>query len=90
MMKKLGRIIPTCQQLCYSHGHQLVIQDVLYQKQLKKTEEICSCTSETDEHEEMELFDDFNNDGYIVSESMDPQNALALNFDISKNSNQSV
>ena len=78
MMKKLGKIIPTSQQLCYAHGLQLVIQDVFYQKQL------CSSTSETDEDEDMEMFDDFNDDGFIVSESMDPQNALALNFDISK------
>ena len=44
----------------------------------------CFSTSETDEDEDMEMFDDFNDDGCIVSESMDPQNALALNFDISK------
>ncbi|KAI6658311.1 hypothetical protein LOD99_15580 [Oopsacas minuta] len=82
MMKKLGKIIPTSQQLCYAHALQLVIQDVIYQKQLSETEEIYSSTSETDE--DMEMFDDFNDDGFIVSESMDPQNALALNFDISK------
>ena len=83
-MKKLGRIVPTCQKLCYTHGLQLVIQDVFNQKQLSETEEICSNTNETDEDEDMEMFDDFNDDGFIVSESMDPQNALALNFDISK------
>ena len=33
MMKKLGRIIPTCQQLCYAHGLQLVIQDVFLSKE---------------------------------------------------------
>ena len=32
----------------------------------------------------MEMFEDFNDDGFIVSESKDPQNALAINFDISK------
>ena len=32
----------------------------------------------------MGMFEDFNDDGFIVSESMDPQNAIALNFDISK------
>ena len=32
----------------------------------------------------MEMFEDFNDGGLIVSESMDPQNALALNIDISK------
>ena len=53
-------------------------------KQPKGTEEICSSTSETDEDEDMEMFEDFNDDGFIVSESMDPQNALALNLDISK------
>ena len=68
MMKKLGRIIPNCQQLCYAHGLQLVIQDVLYQKKPKETEEICFSTSET-EDEDMEMFDDFNDDGCIVSES---------------------
>ena len=30
------------------------------------------------------MFEDFNDDGFIVSESMAPQNALALNIDISK------
>ena len=84
MMKKMGKIIPTSQQLCYAHGLQLVIQEIFYQKQLSETEEICSSTSETDEDEDMEMFDDFNDDGFIVSESMDPQNALVLNFDISK------
>ena len=82
MMKKLGKIIPISQQLCYAL--QLVIQDIFYQKQPSETEEICSSTSETDEDEDMEMFDDFNDDGFIVSESMDPQNALALNFYISK------
>ncbi|KAI6648314.1 hypothetical protein LOD99_12123 [Oopsacas minuta] len=55
-------------------------------KTTSETEEIYSSTSETDEDEDedMEMFDDFNDDGFIVSESMDPQNALALNFDISK------
>ena len=62
MMKKLGGIISTCQQLCYAHGLQLVIQDVFYQKQPKGTDEICSSTSETNEDEDMEMFDDFNDD----------------------------
>ena len=35
----------------------------------------------------MEMFEDFNVDGFIVSESMDPQNALALIL-ISPNGNQ--
>ncbi|KAI6651444.1 hypothetical protein LOD99_5251 [Oopsacas minuta] len=51
-------------------------------EQLSETEEICSSTSETDD--DMEKFDDFSDDGFIVSESMIPQNAFALNFDISK------
>ena len=56
----------------YAHGLQLVIQEVFYQKQPKGTEEICSSTSETNEDEDMEMFEDFNDDGFIVSESMDP------------------
>ena len=82
MMKKLGRIIPNYQQICYAHGFQLVIQDVFYQKQPKaqEDEEVWSSTSETDNEDEIEIFDDCMDDGVIVSGSNDLQDALALNL----------
>ena len=40
----------------------------------KETDEVCSSTSETNEDEDMGMFDYFNDDGFIVSDSMDPQN----------------
>ena len=84
MMKKLGRIIPNYQQLCYAHGLQLVIQDVFYQKQPKAPEdqEVWSSTSETDNEDEIEIFDDCMDDGLIVLGTTDLQDALALNLEI--------
>ena len=32
----------------------------------------------------MEMFNDFKDDGFIVSEFIDPHNAIALNLDVSK------
>ena len=64
MMKKLGRIIPPFQQLCYAHGLQLVIQDVFYTQ--SHTEELFyhSSTSETDEDDDFDDNDEI--DGLIV------------------------
>ena len=33
VMKKVGRILPVNQQLCFAHGVQLAVIEVLYQKQ---------------------------------------------------------
>ena len=58
MMKKLGSLIPPFQQLCNSHGLQLVIQDVLY-LQTHNTEKLFyySSTSETDAEDYFEIMD---------------------------------
>ena len=36
MMIKVGRVVPCYQQLCYAHGIQLAVIDVLYQKNSKQ------------------------------------------------------
>ena len=57
MMKKLRRLIPSLQQLCYTHGLQLVIQDIFYQKQSSSMQEIiCTYSSEYDECEVSTIF----------------------------------
>ena len=46
VMKKVGRLIKCHQQLCYAHGIQLGLLDVLYNKRNKKEE--CNEQSETE------------------------------------------
>ena len=83
MMRKLGRIIPPFQQLCYAHGLQLAIQDVFY-VQSCNTEELTyhSDVIETDEDEELELLNnDDEIDGLIVLDSsQDNTNCLSSNI----------
>ena len=80
MMKKLGRIVPTLQQLCYAHGLQLAIQDVFYCNKSIRTE---SCNaSQTDDDDDNEGSND--DDGLVVLDSTETENAHALNFDVSK------
>ena len=83
MMRKLGRIIPPFQQLCYAHGLQLAIQDVFY-VQSCNTEELSyhSDVIETDEDDELELMnDDDEIDGLIVLDSsQDNTNCLSSNI----------
>ena len=83
MMRKLGRIIPPFQQLCYAHGLQLAIQDVFY-VQSCNTEELSyhSDVIETDENDELELMDDDDEiDGLIVLDSsQDNTNCLSSNI----------
>ena len=45
MVRKLGRIIPPFQQLCYAHGLQLVIQDILYRNKHISQKLILTTTS---------------------------------------------
>ncbi|KAI6649931.1 hypothetical protein LOD99_6295 [Oopsacas minuta] len=60
------------------------LEKIIPTMKLKKYSSTSETDEDEDEDEDMEMFDDFNDNGFIVSESMDPQNALALNFDISK------
>ena len=75
MMKKLGRIIPNLQQLCYAHGLQLAIQDFFYCNQSIRTE---SCnSSQTNEDDEKSDNDKGSNDdnGLVVLGSTETENA---------------
>ena len=79
MMKKLGRISPPFQQLCYAHGLQLVIQDVFYCKQSTNTSELYD-TSETEEDEISS--DDEESSGLTVLNATDLEIPIELSYDI--------
>ena len=57
MMKKLGRSIASLHQLCYAHGLQLVIQDILYQKHYEDTQ-MFSDGIGTDDEDNLTTLDD--------------------------------
>ena len=82
MMRKLGKLIPTLQQLCYAHGLQLVIQDIFYQKPIKSTENSLDYSSETDEYDEEVSSEMEDTEGLTVTGGMEQENALKLNADI--------
>ena len=77
-MKKLGRIVPTFQQLCYAHGLQLAIQDVFYRNQSIRTESVD--TSETDEQDENDNDESDDDDGLLVLGST-AEIPIVLNLD---------
>lgn len=65
VMKKIGKLMPCYQQLCYAHGIQLAVVDVLYKNNTNKGHEICSSQNEevissVDLHEDDN--DDYNNE----------------------------
>ena len=80
MMKKLGRIIPLFQQLCYAHGLQLVIQDIFYRSK-PKTQELIFSTTDSDEEEES-LDNDEESGGLIVLNTPEQENSIELCDDI--------
>ena len=77
MMRKLGRIIPNLQQLCYAHGLQLAKQDVFYCNQSIRTE--IYNASQTDEDDDESDKDEGSNDdnGMVVLGSTETENARA-------------
>ena len=79
MMKKLGRITPPFQQLCYAHGLQLVIQDVFYRNQSTSTSELYYISG-TDEDEI--ISDDEESSGLTVQDATDLENQIELSCDI--------
>ena len=79
MMKKLGRITPPFQQLCYAHGLQLVIHDVFYRNQSTSTSELYYISG-TDEDEI--ISDDEESSGLTVQDATDLENQIELSCDI--------
>ena len=79
MMKKLGRITPPFQQLCYAHGLQLVIQDVFYRNQSTSTSELYYISG-TDKDEI--ISDDEASSGLTVQDATDLENQIELSCDI--------
>ena len=53
VMVKVGKLLPCYQQLCYAHGIQLAVVDVLYKKKPHKEVEQAA-TDESDECEDDE------------------------------------
>ena len=78
MMKKLGRIVPTFQQLFYAHGLQLALQDVFYRNQSIRTESVD--TSETDEQDVNDDDESDDDDGLLVLGST-AEISIVLNLD---------
>ena len=56
VMKKVGRILPVNQQLCFAHGVQLAVIEVLYQKQDIERE----IDQQFDEDEQSDIENDFS------------------------------
>ena len=74
MMKKVGRLLPTIHQLCYTHGLQLVIHDIFYQKQTTLSEINSNYSNETDESDaEDEILSELEDiDGLAIVEQDNP------------------
>lgn len=62
VMRKVGKLIPCYQQLCYAHGIQLAVVDILYKNNTNKGHEICS--SQNEEVISSVDSDEDNNDDY--------------------------
>jgi hypothetical protein len=73
VMVKVGRLLPCYQQLCFAHGIQLAVIDVLYKKEVQKEVE----HTEIDESDEYDDEDTENNEGLeIVVESQQPAEVI--------------
>lgn len=71
-MKKVGKLIRANQQLCYTHGIQLGVIDVLHQKnkEQKNTNTVDIETSDSDFEESGGDTDNKDNDSLIVEEDI--------------------
>lgn len=70
VMKKVGRLVPNAQQLCFAHAIQLAVIDVLYKKSTTEDRNISSTANESinmdsdSEIEEANNYDAIEGDGY--------------------------
>lgn len=74
LMVKVGKLLPCYQQLCYAHGIQLAVVDVLYKKKPHKEVEQAA-TDESDECEDDEDLETENtemNDGLALAVTVEP------------------
>jgi len=62
VMKKLGKLILPEQQLCYAHGVQLAVLDVLYKGSLLQSDASCGHDDETEAGAEQIVNEDDNDD----------------------------
>jgi len=68
VMKKVGRLIPPYHQLCFAHGLQLAVVDVLYKNSAKEVNdsdryrEQIAVINSTDDESDAEYTDDEQND----------------------------
>jgi len=66
VMRKVGKLMSCYQQLCYAHGIQLAVVDILYKNNINKGHEICSSqneeiTSSVDSNKDDDI-DDYNDE----------------------------
>ena len=73
VMKKVGRILPVNQHLCFAHGVQLAVYEVLYQKQNIERE----IDQQFDEDEQSDIEDDFSESNYCEDDNFSENNELA-------------
>lgn len=62
-MTKIGKLCPTLQQLCYAHGIQLAVIDVLYKKDKEKAAKDTDCESDSDSDDDAGCEDENEDDG---------------------------
>ncbi len=76
VMAKVGKIIDAEQQLCFAHGLQLAVIDVLYNKELQETQSVKELSSESDYNElsqndsdcdELDDWESAENDNMVIS-----------------------
>jgi hypothetical protein len=81
VMVKVGRLLPCYQQLCFAHGLQLAVIDVLYKKKIHKGIE----HTEIDESDEYDDGDMETNEGLeVVIESQQPAEVIPRYSDLLK------
>ena len=72
VMKKVGKILPVTQQLCFAHGVQLAVIEVLYQKQDIERE----IDQQFDEYEQSDIEDDFSESNSCEDDAFSDNNEL--------------
>ena len=80
VMKKVGRILPVNQQLCFAHGVQQAVIEVLYQKQDIERE----IDQQFDEDEQSDIEDDFSESNFCEDDDFSDNDKL-VDLDASHN-----
>ncbi|GBN03239.1 hypothetical protein AVEN_229019-1 [Araneus ventricosus] len=73
-MVKVGKLMSCCQQLCFAHGLQLAVVDILYKKNTERKEEHQEITSNESDTDDEDINDTHEEQGVTVTTTADPRN----------------